>query len=75
MLSLGNEILHSLTSQGKYEMRIDLIDFEGNTAFAKYKEFTIGDESSKFKILANGYYGTAGMDFRYLDLVKSYGYT
>ncbi|CAC5416553.1 Fibrinogen-like protein A,Ryncolin-4,Angiopoietin-related protein 7,Ficolin-1-B,Techylectin-5A,Ficolin-2,Ryncolin-1,Tenascin-R,Fibrinogen-like protein 1,Angiopoietin-1,Tenascin-X,Fibrinogen C domain-containing protein 1-A,Ryncolin-3,Tenascin,Techylectin-like protein,Fibrinogen C domain-containing protein 1,Ryncolin-2,Angiopoietin-related protein 6,Techylectin-5B,Angiopoietin-related protein 2,Angiopoietin-2,Microfibril-associated glycoprotein 4,Ficolin-1-A,Ficolin-1,Fibrinogen C domain-containing protein 1 len=57
---LGNENLHSLTSQHNYEMRIDLIDFDGNTAFAKYKEFAIGDESSKFKLSANEYHGTAG---------------
>ncbi|XP_052064326.1 ficolin-1-like [Mytilus californianus] len=57
---LGNDILHSLTSRGKYEMRIDLFDFDGNNAFAKYKEFRIGDESSKFKLTADGYYGTAG---------------
>ncbi|XP_076115693.1 ficolin-2-like [Mytilus galloprovincialis] len=57
---LGNENLHFLTSQYNYEMRIDLIDFDGNNAFAKYKEFAIGDESSKFKLTANEYYGTAG---------------
>ncbi|OPL33849.1 fibrinogen-related protein, partial [Mytilus galloprovincialis] len=57
---LGNDNLHSLTSQDNYEMRIDLTDFEGNMAFAKYNFFAIGDESSKFKLSANGYHGTAG---------------
>ncbi|XP_071123018.1 ficolin-1-like [Mytilus edulis] len=57
---LGNTILHSLTSRGKYEMRIDLFDFDGNNAFAKYREFRIGDERSKFKLTADGYHGTAG---------------
>ncbi|XP_076113571.1 ficolin-1-like [Mytilus galloprovincialis] len=57
---LGNKILHSLTSRGKYEMRIDLFDFDGNNAFAKYREFRIGDERSKFKLTADGYHGTAG---------------
>ncbi|XP_076116746.1 ficolin-2-like [Mytilus galloprovincialis] len=57
---LGNDNLHSLTSQNNFEMRIDLIDFDGNTAFAKYKVFSIGDESSKFKLTANEYHGTAG---------------
>ncbi|OPL33761.1 fibrinogen-related protein, partial [Mytilus galloprovincialis] len=41
-------------------MRIELIDFDGNTAFAIYKEFAIGNESSKFKLTANEYHGTAG---------------
>ncbi|CAG2228854.1 Ficolin-1-A,Angiopoietin-1,Fibrinogen C domain-containing protein 1,Ryncolin-1,Tenascin-N,Angiopoietin-related protein 7,Angiopoietin-related protein 6,Ficolin-3,Fibrinogen C domain-containing protein 1-B,Fibroleukin,Fibrinogen-like protein 1,Ficolin-1,Ficolin-1-B,Angiopoietin-4,Tenascin-R,Ryncolin-2,Fibrinogen C domain-containing protein 1-A,Microfibril-associated glycoprotein 4,Fibrinogen-like protein A,Ryncolin-3,Fibrinogen gamma chain,Angiopoietin-2,Tenascin-X,Ficolin-2,Tenascin,Angiopoietin-related pr len=57
---LGNKKMHSLTSHGQYEMRIDLTDFEGNDAFAKYKHFKIGAESTKFKLTANGYYGTAG---------------
>ncbi|XP_052071062.1 fibrinogen C domain-containing protein 1-like [Mytilus californianus] len=57
---LGNTKMHFLTSHGQYEMRIDLTDFEGNHAFAKYKDFKIGAESSKFKLTANGYYGTAG---------------
>ncbi|XP_063446810.1 fibrinogen C domain-containing protein 1-like [Mytilus trossulus] len=57
---LGNIKMHSLTSHGQYEMRIDLTDFEGNHAFAKYKHFKIGAESTKFKLTANGYYGTAG---------------
>lgn len=55
--------MHSLTSHGQYEMRIDLTDFERNQAFAKYKDFKIGAESSKFKLTANGYYGTAGISF------------
>ncbi|CAG2213934.1 Ryncolin-1,Angiopoietin-1,Fibrinogen C domain-containing protein 1,Tenascin-N,Angiopoietin-related protein 7,Ficolin-3,Fibrinogen-like protein 1,Ficolin-1,Ficolin-1-B,Angiopoietin-4,Tenascin-R,Ryncolin-2,Fibrinogen C domain-containing protein 1-A,Microfibril-associated glycoprotein 4,Fibrinogen-like protein A,Ryncolin-3,Angiopoietin-2,Tenascin-X,Ficolin-2,Tenascin,Angiopoietin-related protein 2,Ryncolin-4,Techylectin-like protein [Mytilus edulis] len=62
---LGNENLHSLTSQYNYEMRVDLFDFDGNTAFAKYNFFAIGDESSKFKLTANGYHGTAGNSMEY----------
>ncbi|VDI36075.1 Hypothetical predicted protein [Mytilus galloprovincialis] len=57
---LGNKKMHMLSSQGKYEMRIDLTDFDGNHAFAKYNDFKIGDENSKFKLTANGYFGTAG---------------
>ncbi|VDI17408.1 Hypothetical predicted protein [Mytilus galloprovincialis] len=57
---LGNKQMHSLTAQGRYEMRIDLSDFDGNHAFAKYKDFKIGDASSKFKLTATGYNGTAG---------------
>ncbi|VDI39457.1 Hypothetical predicted protein [Mytilus galloprovincialis] len=57
--------MHSLTSHGQYEMRIDLTDFERNQAFAKYKDFKIGAESSKFKLTANGYYGTAGNSLKH----------
>ncbi|CAC5416570.1 Ficolin-1,Ficolin-2 [Mytilus coruscus] len=68
----GNEYLHSLTSQENYEMRIDLIDFDGNTAFAEYKEFAIGDESSKFKLIVNEYHGTAG---NRMEHHKSHGFS
>ncbi|VDI33592.1 Hypothetical predicted protein [Mytilus galloprovincialis] len=39
--------------------------FRRNTAFAKYKNFAIGDESSKFKLTVNGYHGTAGNNMEY----------
>uniref|UniRef100_G3U7Q2 Microfibril associated protein 4 n=1 Tax=Loxodonta africana TaxID=9785 RepID=G3U7Q2_LOXAF len=37
----GLENLHLLTLKQKYELRVDLEDFENNTAFAKYLEFSI----------------------------------
>lgn len=58
----GNQKLYKLTSQGKYQLRIDLSDFDGNSAFAKYDEFSISDNKTKVKLTANGYYGTAGRD-------------
>ncbi|CAG2213933.1 unnamed protein product [Mytilus edulis] len=63
--TVSNDNLHSLTSQYNYKIRIDLIDFDGNTAFAKYKNFAIGDESSKFKLTVDGYHGTAGNSMEY----------
>ncbi|XP_059937339.1 microfibril-associated glycoprotein 4 isoform X1 [Mesoplodon densirostris] len=38
---LGLQNLHLLTLKQKYELRVDLEDFENNTAFAKYAEFSI----------------------------------
>ncbi|XP_071130669.1 microfibril-associated glycoprotein 4-like [Mytilus edulis] len=67
---LGNIKMHSLTSHGQYEMRMDLTDFERNQAFAKYKDFKIGAESSKFKLTANGYYGTAGNSLKHHNAIS-----
>lgn len=39
--SLGLQNLHLLTLKQKYELRVDLEDFENNTAFAKYADFSI----------------------------------
>ncbi|XP_034503178.1 microfibril-associated glycoprotein 4 [Ailuropoda melanoleuca] len=38
---LGLQNLHLLTLKQKYELRVDLEDFENNTAAAKYAEFSI----------------------------------
>uniref|UniRef100_A0A8D1KC20 Microfibril-associated glycoprotein 4 n=1 Tax=Sus scrofa TaxID=9823 RepID=A0A8D1KC20_PIG len=38
---LGLQNLHLLTLKHKYELRVDLEDFENNTAFAKYHDFSI----------------------------------
>ncbi|XP_029068529.1 microfibril-associated glycoprotein 4 isoform X3 [Monodon monoceros] len=38
---LGLQNLHLLTLKQKYELRVDLEDFENNTAFAKYTDFSI----------------------------------
>lgn len=40
-LSLGLQNLHLLTLKQKYELRVDLEDFENNTAYAKYIDFSI----------------------------------
>lgn len=37
----GLQNLHLLTLKHKYELRVDLEDFENNTAFAKYHDFSI----------------------------------
>ncbi|XP_063442508.1 microfibril-associated glycoprotein 4-like [Mytilus trossulus] len=62
---MGNDKIHTLTSQGRYELRIDLYDFDNNQAYAKYQHFYIGNETSKYKISVNGYSGTAGDSLHY----------
>ncbi|CAC5389865.1 Fibrinogen-like protein A,Ryncolin-4,Angiopoietin-related protein 7,Angiopoietin-related protein 1,Ficolin-3,Ficolin-1-B,Techylectin-5A,Ficolin-2,Ryncolin-1,Tenascin-R,Fibrinogen-like protein 1,Angiopoietin-1,Tenascin-X,Fibrinogen C domain-containing protein 1-A,Tenascin-N,Veficolin-1,Ryncolin-3,Tenascin,Fibroleukin, Fibrinogen C domain-containing protein 1,Techylectin-like protein,Ryncolin-2,Angiopoietin-related protein 6,Techylectin-5B,Angiopoietin-related protein 2,Angiopoietin-2,Microfibril-associated len=57
---LGNDKLHVLTSQGSYELRVDLMDFNGDKAYAKYSTFYIGDQSTNYLLTVNGYSGTAG---------------
>jgi len=39
---LGLQQIHLLTSVGKWQLRVDLEDFEGNTAKAVYDEFEVG---------------------------------
>ncbi|XP_019643622.1 PREDICTED: microfibril-associated glycoprotein 4-like [Branchiostoma belcheri] len=57
---LGNDKLHQLTSQAQYELRVDLEDFEGNSAYAQYQVFTVGSEAGHYILTVGGYNGTAG---------------
>ncbi|XP_076099576.1 fibrinogen-like protein A isoform X1 [Mytilus galloprovincialis] len=62
---LGNDKLHDLTSQGSFELRVDLEDFNGDKAYAKYSTFNIGDQSTNYILTVNGYSGTAGDALNY----------
>ncbi|KAG5210955.1 ficolin-2 isoform X1 [Ovis aries] len=58
---LGNDNIHALTAQGTSELRVDLMDFEGNHRFAKYQSFRMGDEAEKYKLVLGAFVeGSAG---------------
>ncbi|XP_022107429.1 ficolin-2-like [Acanthaster planci] len=57
---LGNDNLHRLTAQGAYRLRVDLEDFENNTAYAKYDMFRVADGSDNYRFTVQGFSGTAG---------------
>ncbi|XP_033645293.1 ficolin-1-like [Asterias rubens] len=56
---LGNTNVHQLTAQGVWELRIDLSDFESNTAFAVYESFSIANESDKYRLTVESYSPTS----------------
>ncbi len=60
---LGLRKLHRITALSAAvgnELRVDLEDFEGNTTYAKYGGFAIGDSAAKYRLTISGYSGTAG---------------
>ncbi|XP_053397769.1 techylectin-5B-like [Mercenaria mercenaria] len=58
---LGNEYINFLTDDGEtHELRIDLEDYEGNRAYAKYVKFKVGNESTNYKLEVSGFNGNAG---------------
>ena len=57
---LGNDRIHRLTSQKRYALRVDLWDWEGQSAFAVYDLFNVTGEDSDYTILLGNYGGTAG---------------
>jgi hypothetical protein len=50
-----------MTSLYQYELRIGLEDFEGQTGYAKYTTFSIGDASSLYTLSVSGYSGNIGL--------------
>ena len=69
---LGNQKIHRITAQATYELRIDLADFEGNTSFARYEKFRIGDSTTDYMLLLGGYSGDAGKRFNNYFLFPFY---
>ncbi|XP_071139119.1 ficolin-1-like [Mytilus edulis] len=62
---LGNKFINLLTSSETYNMYIHLEDFEGNSRYAEYTEFSIGDATTKYTLNLSGYSGTAGDSLMY----------
>ncbi|XP_041463273.1 ficolin-1-A-like [Lytechinus variegatus] len=60
---LGNDNIHFLTSQKTYQLRIDLVDFYGNTSNATYNPFSVGNESVNYELEIGSYSGSAGRPF------------
>ncbi|XP_010221740.1 PREDICTED: tenascin isoform X4 [Tinamus guttatus] len=61
---IGLENLHRITAQGQYELRVDLRD-RGETAYAVYDRFSVGDAKSRYRLRVDGYSGTAGDSMTY----------
>ena len=54
---LGLDKIHRLTSDNNSMLRVDLEDFEGNTAYAEYNFFGVMSEKDKYKLLLGSYSG------------------
>ncbi|XP_028424032.1 microfibril-associated glycoprotein 4-like [Perca flavescens] len=65
---LGLESLYHLTLRKRYELLVDMEDFEGNKVFARYSSFSIDPESSGYKLNVSGFTdGGAGPSLIYHD--------
>ncbi|XP_062816818.1 tenascin isoform X5 [Anolis carolinensis] len=61
---MGLDKLHKITSAAQYELRVDLRD-HGETAYALYEKFTVGDSRTRYRLKVDGYSGTAGDSMTY----------
>lgn len=55
---LGLDKIHRLTVSSSNRLRVDLEDVPGNTAFAEYSSFAVGNETEKYKLRVGGFSGT-----------------
>jgi len=62
-LSTGNDSIHTLTSQGRYKLRIDIEYISGDARYVVYDVFIVGDEASQYLLYIDGYSGNVGKMF------------
>lgn len=46
---LGNEFISRLTNQQSYKLRIELSDWEGNSGFSQYDQFSLESEAQNYR--------------------------
>ena len=57
---LGLGKINRLTKEQSNTLRVDLGDFDGNTSYAQYTTFSVGDSTTEYTLTVGGYSGTAG---------------
>lgn len=50
---LGNEAVHQITSQAQYSLRVELKDWEENSAYALYDKFQLASEKQQYRYHLN----------------------
>ncbi|KAK3738472.1 hypothetical protein RRG08_034762 [Elysia crispata] len=61
---LGNDKIHTISSSGTFELRIDLT-YKNKTVFAHYAHFFVAGENEKYKLKIGSYQGSAGDSLGY----------
>ncbi|KAL3832730.1 hypothetical protein ACJMK2_024346 [Sinanodonta woodiana] len=60
---LGNQQIHMLTSQGWYELRIDMRRTNMHRFYAKYNVFSVASLNDRYRLIADGFSGSGGDSF------------
>ena len=62
---LGLDKIHRLTASRPSELRVEVGDWSGGRAYAKYGSFGVGDEQSLYQLSVGSYSGSAGDSLTY----------
>ena len=54
-LKKGNDMIHYLTTQSNYSLRIDMTDWQGQSKFVIYNNFRIASELDDYRISISGF--------------------
>ena len=52
---LGLEKLYEMTAAGPMRLRVEMVDRFGECTFAEYASFSVGNESSSYRLSLSGY--------------------
>ncbi|GFR60493.1 tenascin-R, partial [Elysia marginata] len=69
---LGNEAIHNLTNEHRYELRIDA-RWKGRKEFAGYNRFKLENEDNMYRLQLGYYVGTLGEEGQHTGLSYSRG--
>ena len=69
---LGLGKINRLTKEQSNTLRVDLEDFDNNTAYAQYTTFSVGDSTTEYTLTVGGYSGTAGESLIYVHNGKKF---
>ena len=67
---LGLGKINRLTKEQSNTLRVDLGDFDDNTAYAQYTTFSVGNSTNEYTLTVGGYSGTAGDSLAYHNGTK-----
>ena len=62
---LGNDKIHRLTAARASSLRVEVEDWHGVRAYAKYGKFNVGDEQAKYRLEVGPCSGTVGDSLAY----------
>jgi hypothetical protein len=62
-----------MSMQDQYELRVDMADWEGNTGYAVYDLFAVGDVVSNYLLAVDKYKGNAGNRYSHTINLKGIG--